>query len=89
MRWIRKIKIKMSNAVLNQNMVFLYFCMLSVVWDTGSKDDYVCHFSHVAYKLSFQTVWFDSIIYVTLTVKSADSGLIGLKSIPYTVTSIV
>jgi hypothetical protein len=27
--------------------------------------------------------------YVTLTVNSADSGLIGLKSIPYTVTSIL
>jgi hypothetical protein len=29
------------------------------------------------------------IIYVTLILKSADSGLIGLKSIPYAVTSIV
>lgn len=30
-----------------------------------------------------------TIVYVTLIVKSADSGLMGLKSIPYTATLIV
>ena len=30
-----------------------------------------------------------TIIYVTLITKSADSGLIGLKRIPYTVTIMV